>query len=95
MLERGVVTHLNELTARNVDSSRGQAGLKKLQCFFAEIKGKNNKSVFATHSQMLSTVYNMFHWRREQVNLYYISTQLSFSLFSPTQREPIEFQWLE
>ena len=95
MLEREVVTHLNELTARNVDSSRGQAGLKKLQCFFAEIKGKNNKSVFATHSQMLSTVYNMFHWRREQVNLYYIPTQLSFSLFSPTQREPIEFQWLE
>ena len=31
---------------------------------------------------MLSTVYNMFHWRREQVNLYYISTQL----FAPATR---------
>lgn len=60
MLEREVVTHLNELTPRNVDSSRGQARLKKLQCFSLRAR-KNNKSVFTTHSQILSTVYNVFH----------------------------------
>ena len=93
MLEREVVTHLNELTPRNVDSSRGQAGLKKLQCF--SLRSRKNKTVFTTHSQILSTVYNTFHWRGEQVNLYYISTRVALSLFSPPQREPTDFQWLE
>ena len=92
MLEREVVTHLNELTPRNVDSWRGWP--EKVAVFFDEIK-ENNKSVFTTHSQILSTVYNMFHLRSERINLYYISTYLAFSLFSPPQREPTIFQWLE
>lgn len=92
MLEREVVTHLNELTPRNVDSWRGWP--EKVAVFFDEMK-ENNKSVFTTHSQILSTVYNMFHLRSERINLYYISTYLAFSLFSPPQREPTIFQWLE